>query len=126
MADIKIVDSEGKVVVSEERELTSENNISAPVNDGLMERAIAEVVGIDNETDKSRYADKLSTLLAYAKTQTKDHSPENLKWAIRSLELRLGTPPLAEKRINYVSRYAYLAMESQKIKKEMSSFEHSL
>lgn len=86
-------------------------------------KSVSQVLGIEKSSEISLYADKINTLIEYAKTQTKDLSPENLKWVIRSLELKLGTPPFSEKRISYVARYAYLLLEENKIKKEKQQFE---
>lgn len=36
----------------------------------------------------------LETLIEYAKTKTEDHSLAGLKWALRELSLKLGTPPI--------------------------------
>lgn len=101
----------------------SEKNISAPVGIELQEKAIADVMGIEKNSDIGKYSEKLNTLLDYAKSQTKDHSPESLKWVIRSLELKLGTPPFAEDRINFIARYAYLLMDEKKINEEKKKFE---
>lgn len=127
MAEIKIVDENGVEKAQEPKsELKSENNISSPVLPELQEKAIFQVVGLDDANEQSAYRHKAQTLLDYAKSQTDDHSPENLKWIIRSLELKLGTPPLAEKRVNYLARYAWLEMEEYKLKKEKLAFERKI
>lgn len=127
MAEIKIVDENGVEKAQEPKsELKSENNISSPVLPELQEKAIFQVVGLDDSNEQSAYRHKAQTLLEYAKSQTEDHSPENLKWIIRSLELKLGTPPLAEKRVNYLARYAWLEMEESKLKKEKLAFERKI
>lgn len=127
MAEIKIVDENGVEKAQEPKsELKSENNISSPVLAELQEKAIFQVVGLDDSNKQSAYRHKAQTLLEYAKSQTEDHSPENLKWIIRSLELKLGTPPLAEKRVNYLARYAWLEMEESKLKKEKLAFERKI
>lgn len=127
MAEIKIVDENGVEKAQEPKsELKSENNISSPVLPELQEKAIFQVVGLDDSNEQSAYRHKAQTLLEYAKSQTEYHSPENLKWIIRSLELKLGTPPLAEKRVNYLARYAWLEMEESKLKKEKLAFERKI
>lgn len=127
MAEIKIVDENGVEKAQEPKsELKSENNISSPVLPELQEKAIFQVVGLDDSNEQSAYRHKAQTLLEYAKSQTEDHSPENLKWIIRSLELKLGTPPLAEKRVNYLARYAWLEIEESKLKKEKLAFERKI
>jgi hypothetical protein len=70
----------------------------------------------------ARYDSKINTLIDYAKMKTDDHSPEGLKWALRTLGLKLGTPPMGEKVIDYLTRYAYLDLESRKIELEKEKF----
>jgi hypothetical protein len=119
--DIKIVGEEP--VKSETQVIEPVSKLSAPVLPELQEKAIHQVMGFEKESETHLYKHDIQILLDYAKSQTKDHSPENLKWIIRSLELKLGTPPLAEKRIKWLARYAYLSMESKKIEDEKKQFE---
>lgn len=114
--------NEFKIEKPESKELKTPTPISAPVSEDIQLRSISEVTG--NENDFSQYSSELQTLLDYAKTQTKDYSPENLKWVIRQLELKTGTPPFGEKAIKYLARFAYLNLESQKINKELESFKN--
>lgn len=121
--NIRDVSDTGQVRESSpEKPLESERSISSPVLPEMELGAIADVLDIDRKAI-GKWDDQLNELLHYAKTQSKDHSLENLKWAIRSLELKLGTPPLAEKRITFLSRYAYLLKEESAIKKEKEAFE---
>ena len=122
--DIKIVNSEGKEVhTSAKIDTETPEQMSGEALPRLLEDSVAEVMGIEDSAEKNRSMDKIQTLIEYAKSQTTDHSPENIKWAIRHLELKLGTPPLAEKRINWLSRYAYLLSEKKKLDSELMSFE---
>jgi hypothetical protein len=118
--DIKIV---GEEIQDKPQKLTEPDKLSPPVMPELSERAIQQVMGLEKESEMQLYKRDVETLLEYAKSQTKDHSPENLKWIIRSLELKLGTPPFAEKRVKWLARYAYLLMEEGKIQKEKKQFE---
>lgn len=45
-------------------------------------------------SEAGKYKKELDGLIEYAKLKTDDHSPEGLKWAIRSLGTKLGTPPV--------------------------------
>ena len=117
MADILIVNKPEEPAVEEQRE-----GITAPVEQELIRSSIEESMALDSREDKHRYKDKVDTLMEYVKSQTKDLSPENVKWIIRSLELKLGTPPFTEKRINYVAQYAYLCMETQRLEKDKEKF----
>lgn len=101
-------------------EVKQPNSIEPPVGEDISLRAISQITG--NENEISQYNSELKTLLDYAKTQTKDYSPENLKWVIRQLELKTGTPPFGEKAIKYLARFAFLSLEQQKINKELESY----
>ena len=117
MADIVIVGKQ-----EEPESVETPEGVSAPVQQELLEASIEQAMGLDNQEDKHRYHDKVDILIDYVKTQTKDLSPENIKWVIRSLELKLGTPPFSEKRINYVAQYAYLCMQTQKLEEDKKKF----
>jgi hypothetical protein len=119
--DIKVIGDTGEVINNKPDERVPEQLVP-PVLPQLMEDAIAQVMDIDS-SERHKYADKLGTLMEYVKSQTKDLTPENIKWVIRSLELKLGTPPFAEKRINYVAQYAYLLSEKKKLDKDIRNFE---
>lgn len=117
--DIKVV---GEQPVQEQKPLAVEQPLESPVFPELQERAIGQALGFEKDSEYGQNQDNLQLLLKYAKSQTDDHSPESLKWVIRSLEMKLGSPPLSEKRITYLSRYVYLEMESKKIEKEKERF----
>ena len=91
--------------------------------DDSMQREVGKVLGIENESEFNKYQPSLKTLTDFAKTQTKDQSPESLKWVIRNLEVRLGTPPFAEDRVKFITRYVYLLSEERKISEEKKKFE---
>ncbi len=99
-----------------------EGNISLEIS----EKAIGQVLGLETPEQRTKYQDNIRTLLEYAKNNSTDQTPEGLKWAIRSLELRLGTPPFAEDRVKYVTRYAYLLNEEKRLTKERRKFERNI
>lgn len=70
-----------------------------------------------------RMKSKIAVLIEYAKLKSEDHTPGGIKWALRSLSMKLGTPPMGEKLINYLTRYAYLYLETHKMKKELAKYE---
>jgi len=112
----------GEVVAEEApKPINSEKNVSAPPIPEVEITAIAEYMDIDRK-EATKYAEEVQSLIEWAKRQTADHSIENLKSMIRGLELRIGTPPISEKRISYMARYAYLDMQDRKIRKEMEQF----
>lgn len=122
MTSIRVIGDDGKPVFPEAGEvkpMEPEAKVNAPVVHEIQVNAIADAMGLEKH-EKVRYADNIETLLEYARANTKDHSTDGLKWAIRNLEVKLGSTPLSEKRISYLSRYAYLLMS--KDKSEIRSF----
>lgn len=119
MAEIKIVNEVGQEL-SQEVSPAAEPGTVIPDGVLLVER-VAQMFDL-KPSEVSQYKAKLNTLIEYAKTKTTDHSPEGLKWAIRSLGTKLGTPPLGEKLIGYLHRFAYLELESQQIEKEKEKY----
>ncbi len=85
----------------------------------IMRNAVAEALDMEPKEAK-QYKDKINTILDYAKNQTDELNPMKVKWIVRSIELKLGTPPLSEKRISQVSRYAYLNQEKERINSEIN------
>jgi len=84
-------------------------------------KIISEMYGLD-EIEAKRSDEKINTLLEYAKSQNKELTPEALRWTLRELELKLGTPPISETMINYMARYAYLMTDKKKIEEELKKF----
>ena len=87
------------------------------VSNEIQLKAITDT--LDIEADDSNYTDEIGWLLEYAKDQAEDNTPEGLRWAIRELETKLGTPPFLEDRVKFMARYAYLFMEGKKTNKEL-------
>ena len=107
----------------EAKEIVTPEQISPPVSEQLEHTAVSDIMGLDRE-ETSKYHDKIDTLLEWAKTQTEDHTPENLKWTIRELGFKLGTPPLGQKLVNWLAEFAYLDMESKKLNKKLDQFKN--
>lgn len=124
MTNIKIVDSEDKEV-KPQVEAHSDPMGQTMVGGEILTQNIATLFDL-KPNEIPRYQSKLQTLIDYAKTKTDNHSLEGLKWAIRNLSLKVGTPPLGEKLINYLTRYAYLALEKGKIDKELNNFTYGV
>lgn len=121
--DIKIIDeSTGKPKEDKQKEIRSENNVSFPVSSDLMRNAIHQVMGLERYQDQTRYQDDVDTLLEYAKLKTGSNSLNNIKWAIRSLQNKLGSTPIMENKVPYLARFAYLELESQKIAREKKMY----
>lgn len=119
MSTIKIVDEQGQEARQEEpKEYTPPTGLDAPFETDRL--AVADVMGLEKK-EMGTYADKIDTLLKFARLQEPKASPEKIKWIIRDLDMRLGTGPLAQKRINYVARIAYLRLEKNKIEEELQA-----
>lgn len=116
--NIKVVDESGEEAV--EKPAGQPQEMSGALR--LEEMEIANMFDLGDGEE----ADSVDTLLKWAKTQTDDHSTQSLKWAIRNLEAKTGTPPLGEKNVNFLSRYAYLALEGMKIDKELDNYKQRL
>jgi len=120
---IKILDQEGNEQIPEVVEPKAPESI--PVITGqMLTQSVGQMFDL-KPTEIDEYQDKLNLLIDYAKTQTEERSPEALKWAIRSLQTRLGSPPLGEKWINYLGQYAWLKLESLKLNKEVERYDHN-
>lgn len=121
--DIKIISPEtGKEAIPEaERE---ESKTVPVVTGDLLINSVGQMFDF-KPSEVGKYKDQISTLIEYAKTQTEDRTPEGLKWAIRSLQGKVGTPPLGEKWVTYLTRYAYLKLESLKLKEQINKYERN-
>jgi hypothetical protein len=120
--EIKVVDEKGKEQVNEPVEMAEAKE--EPVITGeLLINSIGQMFDL-KPSEIGLFSDKIGTLLEYAKSQTEDQSREGLMWAIRELQYKVGTPPLGEKMINYLNKYAYLKLEENKIREEIKKYEH--
>lgn len=122
MAEIKIVDEQGNGVEPSEPKSMSDSPTSVSVPSGVF---LVEQVGKlfdmrPNEISQNKR--HLDRLIDYAKSKTDDHSPESIKWVIRRLGTKLGSPPLGERKITYLSRFAYLDLQSGQLDKEKKRF----
>ena len=116
--NIKVIGEEEQVIEPKEAE-----TITLKL-DEFLPQSVGQLFDLSPD-EINHYSDKLGTLIDYAKTCTDDRSPEGIKWAIRSLESRVGTPPLGEKRINFLSKYAWLKLDELRLKKEVEQYEHN-
>ena len=83
---------------------------------------VFSMMGVDNDGDKSKYDLKAKDILQWAKSQTEDHSPENLKWIIRDMEFKIGSPGVGEKMIDYLHSYIGLATQKEEVDKKLKKF----
>lgn len=126
MADIKIVDeTTGEEKIEEApKEHISQNNISAPVTEELQKDAIYRVMGLEKYDDQHRYKNDVDLLLRWVKETTPNASREDIKYYLRELEVKLGSPPLTERKVSFLARYAYLDMEQKRLEKEKKALQN--
>ena len=119
MSDITIVD-ENNEPIEQAKEIATPPVVE---QDGVMLREqVAKILFDFNPSEMASYKDKLNTLIDYAKLKTDDHSPDGIKWALRQLGMKLGTPPLGEKLINYLHVYAKLYLQGRRIEEAKNRY----
>ena len=63
--DIKIVDSKGEAVVSQDKPIETPSTVEGSYPDEMYQNAIGQVLGLENSSDMSKYSPQLKTLLDY-------------------------------------------------------------
>ena len=96
------------------------NSVFGSENDEITARSIGQVFGMDNFSELEQYKDQIKDIADYARKQGKTDFME-MKWFVKEMEMKLGTPPMGEKRITNFARYIYLLNESNKIQSEIKS-----
>lgn len=107
-------------ILEEKQEEVAPSHLDGSVPGEINTIAVKQVLEIE-DSDMSRYEGDIKTLIDWAKTTTGSDDYADLKWAIRDLQLKIGTPAFGD-RIKNLSRFAYLDLEEKKIKKEKESF----
>lgn len=123
---IQVIGENNKPVEALKETSREQTTIEGGSPEEMETKAIGQVLGLETLSQINKYSDNLRTLLSYAKSQTKNHSLESLKWTIRSLGEKLGTPSFAEDRIKYITRYAWFSNEERRIQEEKKKFERNL
>ena len=76
--------------------------------EGVAIKAIQDALGLEGG-DKVTYKHKVNDIFDYVRRQTNDYTPKSVLRVIQELENKLGSPPLSERRVNWLSRYARLS-----------------
>ncbi len=105
----------------ESKEINTTPNESSIDPETINFMAIADILGMDH-AEISRNDSKFRNLMEYVQSSTDDLSHENIKWVIRDLRMKIGSPMVGEKIIDYLNRYAYLLKEQNNINKELDKF----
>lgn len=90
--------------------------ITAPSTD----QELAEFFEIE-KAEVGKMSPKLNTLLDYAKANTPEG--EDVRWTLRRLETKLGTPPFGTDKLSYMAEYAYLWLQSRDMNKKLEKYE---
>ena len=125
--DIKVVDDlTGEEIKTDGQEIKElKQSDTSPVKIGeIMVQQVGQIFDL-TPIQCQKYINKLNTLIDYAKTQTDDHTAEGIKWAVRSLQGKVGTPPLGQKWLPYLTEYAHLKLESIEREKMLNKFERN-
>lgn len=116
-----MIDDSGNIIEDAPETVSTPSPPSAPVLPEMQVKAVEQVLGIESETDSSKHAHDVALLLDWAKSQG-NTDINDIKWAVRDLGLRVGSPPLGENRVKYLARFAYLQMENAKISEELEKY----
>jgi len=114
---IKILDDKGQELKQKEKRVEADYGQTIPEGIILLEQ-MGSLFNFTHAEVES-YKTELNTLIEFAKTQTDNHSINELKWVLTDLGVRLGSPPLGEKRIKQLVRYAHLFLETKANKEEL-------
>lgn len=120
MSDIRIVDGNGELVKEPEQKPVGSPTMGFSSGEDIDTLSAAQVLGLESETERRKYGDDLKHLIEWAKQEGYEN-PSELKWIIRSLMSKLGTPAMGEPIITRASRYAYLQLQGKKIQQEQES-----
>lgn len=116
--EIKIVDEKGEVKDVEQKPIPDKAVDTATLGE-IDNNAIAQVLNLD-EKERSLYKDEIGILLDWAKDSGYKDVME-LKWKVRELTSKIGSPGFGERMVTRIARYAYLELESKKIQEEKHS-----
>lgn len=115
--DINQLDTKGQTQQPEERVAVKEPTpvLSAPNTD----QELSEFFEVER-AEVGRLSPKLNTLLDWAKANTPEG--EDIRWTLRRLETRLGTPPMGRSKIDHMAEYAFLWLQSHEINKKLDNY----
>lgn len=122
--DIKIINDKplNQEEVQEIVEESLEDEETGKVTDGnegeIHQIAVKQVLDVGR--DDASYDDEVKTLVKWAREKVGD-DPLDIKWAIRDLQMRLGTPTFGDS-VKHIARFAYLDSEERRIKQAKRQF----
>lgn len=89
----------------------------SPVGNSAQE--LADLFEIE-KADYGKMSPKINTLLDWAKSNTSEG--EDIRWTLRRLETKLGTPPMGTSKLAYMAEYAYLWLQNNEINKKLDNY----
>lgn len=121
MSTIREVNARGEITPeAATTEIVSKGVLTPTPEDPLL-RTVERVLGVDG-SNSGQYAVKIQDILDWAKGITEDHSPENIAWVIRDLEMKIGSPSLSEKMVDYMHSYVGLMDKKVDIDKKLKRY----
>jgi len=114
--DIKIVKADLTEVEQIEREYNSPIGIDGGTPGEIDSIAVKQVLDLRD----GEYNEEVKTLVEWAK-ENGATDPMDIKWAVRDLRMRIGTPTFGDS-TQHLARFAYLDMEEKRIKAEKETF----
>lgn len=115
MSNINDIDTKSIPTESKNVEIKDPNTI-LQVGDSAQE--LADLFEIE-KADYGKMSPKINTLLDWAKQNSEDG---DVRWTLRRLEMKLGTPPMGVDRISHMAEYAYLWLQGQEINKKLDNY----
>lgn len=88
---------------------------SAPTTD----QELADFFEVD-KSEVGRLSPKLNTLMMWAKQNTPPG--EDIRWTLRRLETKLGTPPMGRSQIDHMAEYAFLWLEAHDANRKLEQY----
>jgi hypothetical protein len=131
MAEIRIVGEDGNVSTPSSPQAITHSPIDIGLPDNYMEHlAISQVLGLENDKDRSQYKDYLEKISEWAKLDDGYKDMTGLKWKIQTLQNRLGSPDLTEKWVTKLGTWVALELQERKIQAQqrslMNGFDNSI
>lgn len=117
--DIKVVDQAGNVQEPKSETVNTPDTVLMGEPGELGRIAVGQILDMDFK-EISKDGKKIDTLLDWAKQEAGDDMMK-VKWVIKNLEAKLGSPNFGESRLTKLHRYAYLDMEGKRMEAEKLS-----
>lgn len=114
---INEMDTKGQEQVKPEpvQPLPPQSVTAAPQSD----QELADFFEIE-KAEVGKMSPKLNTLMDWAKANTPEG--EDMRWTLRRLETKLGTPPFGTDRLSHMAQYAFLWLQANEANKKLDTY----